>query len=587
MGKALLFVVFLALLAKAGLTALFSSDKGDVHGPAVLLEEPGVRALGLGGAYVAVADGADAVYWNPAGLQLMKRKEVQLMHAELFADQNQDAIAYVHPRWRQGERETWGGSVNYLAMDQFDVQRWGETAGSVQPREVATSVSYAGMWGPTTWGATGKWVYVESFERSGQTVALDVGLRSQPMDHGWSWGVTTTNLGPALSLGSDEVPLPTVLRAGLAWKETRWGPGHLLLTGQTDLPVDDQISGRLGCEYDVPASKEWRATVRMGGRTSGNGRFSLGAGVSCATLTMNMAFTPDRTLGNEVLVDVGVRFGNGLGPEIQRQVLVDKTQRLLVAGNLLEARGTWKELQVLSPRSYVTRKLGKEIDGRIARSLDTDVLLEKARETLAQGDLTAAESLFGKILLMEPDHAEGKWGLEETKRRREAQHKNRLKAEVEEIRRREKEALVREAERARGQGKWVHALEVWGRVFKLYGDPSPKPKGFLECQEKVYQDAERALSSGNLARALDLFQAVERSGPHRDAHRRAEEVERALDESRLQRARVAYKEGMAAYVGGDLEKAQILFEEALRLTPKDKAARQALQRVVQERASAQ
>jgi long-subunit fatty acid transport protein len=96
-GKALLFVVFLALLAKAGLTALFSSDKGDVHGPAVLLEEPGVRALGLGGAYVAVADGADAVYWNPAGLQLMKRKEVQLMHAELFADQNQDAIAYVHP----------------------------------------------------------------------------------------------------------------------------------------------------------------------------------------------------------------------------------------------------------------------------------------------------------------------------------------------------------------------------------------------------------------------------------------------------------------------------------------------------------
>src|SRR3954471_18410647 len=38
--------------------------------PAVAQSEPpaGVRATGMGGAFVAVADDASAVFWNPAGL---------------------------------------------------------------------------------------------------------------------------------------------------------------------------------------------------------------------------------------------------------------------------------------------------------------------------------------------------------------------------------------------------------------------------------------------------------------------------------------------------------------------------------------
>jgi hypothetical protein len=39
----------------------------------------GARALGMGGAYVAVADTPDAVYYNPAGLYNVKNKELGLM----------------------------------------------------------------------------------------------------------------------------------------------------------------------------------------------------------------------------------------------------------------------------------------------------------------------------------------------------------------------------------------------------------------------------------------------------------------------------------------------------------------------------
>ena len=44
----------------------------------------GGRALGLGNSYVAIAEDCSSVYWNPAGLNLLKYKEVMLFHTSLF-----------------------------------------------------------------------------------------------------------------------------------------------------------------------------------------------------------------------------------------------------------------------------------------------------------------------------------------------------------------------------------------------------------------------------------------------------------------------------------------------------------------------
>lgn len=58
----------------------------------------GARALGMGSAFVAVADDVTAGYWNPAGVTDAQARSVQLMHAETFGDVvNYDTGAYVHP----------------------------------------------------------------------------------------------------------------------------------------------------------------------------------------------------------------------------------------------------------------------------------------------------------------------------------------------------------------------------------------------------------------------------------------------------------------------------------------------------------
>ncbi|MBN2564736.1 MAG: hypothetical protein JXB46_03410, partial [Candidatus Eisenbacteria bacterium] len=58
----------------------------------------GARALGMGSAFVAVADDVTAGYWNPAGVADVDGRAVQLMHSETFGDVvNYDTGAYVHP----------------------------------------------------------------------------------------------------------------------------------------------------------------------------------------------------------------------------------------------------------------------------------------------------------------------------------------------------------------------------------------------------------------------------------------------------------------------------------------------------------
>ena len=45
----------------------------------------GPRALGMGSAFVAVADGSISSYWHPAGLGRLEYPEIHLMHAERFS----------------------------------------------------------------------------------------------------------------------------------------------------------------------------------------------------------------------------------------------------------------------------------------------------------------------------------------------------------------------------------------------------------------------------------------------------------------------------------------------------------------------
>ncbi len=79
----------------------------------------GARALGMGSAFVGLADDGTASYWNPAGLATLSAREVTAMHAEQFGSIVQyDYLSYVMPVGAPGKtRQTIGVSLVRLGVE--------------------------------------------------------------------------------------------------------------------------------------------------------------------------------------------------------------------------------------------------------------------------------------------------------------------------------------------------------------------------------------------------------------------------------------------------------------------------------------
>ena len=81
-----LSAIYLCVLATCfiGLSAGHAADEG-AHAAEFLSHGVGARALGMGGAFVAVADDATATYWNPAGLTKVKKHSFSAMYSDTFS----------------------------------------------------------------------------------------------------------------------------------------------------------------------------------------------------------------------------------------------------------------------------------------------------------------------------------------------------------------------------------------------------------------------------------------------------------------------------------------------------------------------
>jgi hypothetical protein len=112
-GRAVTCIFVLAALAT--LMVAGHASAANKYAGEFLTHGVGARALGMGSAFVAVADDVTAGYWNPAGVVDADARSVQLMHSETFGDVvNYDTGAYVHPL---GEDSALAVTVVRLAVD--------------------------------------------------------------------------------------------------------------------------------------------------------------------------------------------------------------------------------------------------------------------------------------------------------------------------------------------------------------------------------------------------------------------------------------------------------------------------------------
>jgi hypothetical protein len=233
--KALLAAVLLASPALGAETAAFL-DIG-----------PGARAIGLGGAYTALADDADAVYWNPAGLARLEKRNASLSHAELNQGNRHDFLSYAHPT----SRAVLGAAFTYLSYGQLTGRdAMGRTTGAYNASDAAGAIGAGVKTEDIDFGGSIKFIqsHIGSAQASG--VAFDAGVRrEEPLSSGkLVIGASLRNMGPGLKYDGQRNDLPLRASFGGAYK---FAGGHALAVELQNGPRGAGSEGGAGGEYQA------------------------------------------------------------------------------------------------------------------------------------------------------------------------------------------------------------------------------------------------------------------------------------------------------------------------------------------------
>lgn len=292
--RSLLVVLLLASPALGGETAPFL-DIG-----------VGARALGMGGAYTALADDANALYWNPAGLSKLEKREFTASHAELFESTRLDFLAYAHPT----NKGTFAAGLTYLSQGKLEGRdSLGRRTAGYDASDAALSLGYARNLEFAELGTTVKYLQSHIAGTQAQSVAADIGAK-RAFDR-VSVGAALRNLGPGLKYQDQRNDLPLRLAVGAAY---RFEGGHATAAEVVNGPRGAGTDASFGGEYQAVKSVFLRAGYTTRTTITGGSGFdvarglTLGLGFRNGKWSLDYAILPSGELGRAHRFSLGARF---------------------------------------------------------------------------------------------------------------------------------------------------------------------------------------------------------------------------------------------------------------------------------------
>jgi hypothetical protein len=267
----------------------------------------GARASAMGEAYVAVAEGASTVYWNPGAMAAVLGTNLALAHTEYFLSMRVEQAAVTH----ETDWGTFGFSFTGLYMD--DMERRDEF-GSAQPLgefgtyDVAVSIAYARYVVPNlAVGVAVKPVYQRIDELAANGIALDIGLYHVSRIRGVRLAAVAGNLGTPMKFDTEEYALPRYLKVGASYeREVVALDGRLLFAIDGVFPNDDDVREQIGAEYSYRRVLALRAGYKAGFDSQGA---TFGFGVTYSGVQFDYAFLPvSNDLGDNHRFGLGFSF---------------------------------------------------------------------------------------------------------------------------------------------------------------------------------------------------------------------------------------------------------------------------------------
>jgi hypothetical protein len=310
----LVLILFVVVFSGTGIGASTAKYAGEFLSIGV-----GGRALGLGGAYTALANDVTAGYWNPAGLSHILYPQITLMHDERFAGLiNYDYGAVAMP---VGVNASLAISAIRLGVDNIPNTQDAGLDANGNPLPRGSLENFSGQLDPSkityfnsadwaiyfsyakkvsdqfSYGANFKLIRREVGTASATGLGFDVAAQYMVSDKftvGANFQDVTTTL-VAWSTGTNELISPT-LKLGSAYFIDAWG-GRFAPAFDVDLRFEDRKTasnlhvGRVSADFHTGLEYDVQSILAVRAGFSDIGSLNVGTGIHLPKFDIDYTFS--------------------------------------------------------------------------------------------------------------------------------------------------------------------------------------------------------------------------------------------------------------------------------------------------------
>ena len=331
----ILFILFAASLYAKEVTKVGTTAAGFLN------IDVGARAVGMGGAFVAMAEDATTMYWNPAGIARFSAPQAIFTHMRWIADIKFNYVAFAVPLNRFGSI---GLNATFLTTDPMERTTIYSPMGTGEMFDVGSTafgIGYAlNLTDRFSIGFNFKYIQEYIYHSTANGIAFDVGTLFETRLNGLKIGMSIRNYGTKMqmagqdmitqvdvdksvsgnnpninaNLATDKFDLPLMFRVGVSMDVLK-GSGNSNLNLSVDAlhPNDDTESVNAGIEYIYHNIIALRGGYHSLFAIDSETGFTLGTGLNInllgnVILNVDYAFMDFGRLTNAQMVTLSLTF---------------------------------------------------------------------------------------------------------------------------------------------------------------------------------------------------------------------------------------------------------------------------------------